>query len=59
MPNCREPPAKSQCGEKPHRAEDKRRCVAPSPCNPKHVKAMEIALRSFRAYAETYKALAE
>ena len=59
MPNCREPPAKSLRGEKPHSAEDKRRCVAPSPGNPKPVKAMEIARRSFRAYAETYKALAE
>jgi len=59
MPNDREPPAKSQCGEKPRSAEDEDRCVAPSPRTPKHVRAMEIARRSFRDYAETYKALAD
>jgi putative addiction module antidote len=30
-----------------------------SPYDPKHAKAMEIARRSFRKYADTYKALAE
>ena len=30
-----------------------------SPYNPKHAKAMEIARRSFRKYADTYKALAK
>jgi len=59
VPNCREPPAKSQCGEKPQGTEDKERCVAPSPCNSKHGRAMEIARHSLRACAEAYKALAE
>lgn len=30
-----------------------------SPYDPKHAKAMEIARRSFRKYADTYKALAK
>jgi len=30
-----------------------------SPYDPKHAKAMAIARRSFRKYADTYKALAE
>jgi putative addiction module antidote len=30
-----------------------------SPYDPKHLRAMELARRSFRNYAETYKALAE
>ena len=30
-----------------------------TPYDPKHAKAMEIARRSFRKYADTYKALAE
>ena len=30
-----------------------------TPYDPKHAKALEIARRSFRAYANTYKALAE
>ena len=29
-----------------------------TPYDPKHAKALEIARRSFRAYADTYKALA-
>jgi hypothetical protein len=57
MPNDREPADKSECGEKPHAAEDKDRGAAPR--NSKHVGAVEIARRSFRDYAETYKALAE
>jgi hypothetical protein len=59
MPNYREPAAKPQCGKKPHAAEDADRHLRPTPRNPKRVRAMEIARRSFRAYAETYKALAE
>jgi hypothetical protein len=30
-----------------------------SPYDPKHAKAMEIARRAFRTYADTFKALAE
>lgn len=30
-----------------------------SPYDPKHAKAMELARRSFRRYADTYKALAK
>ena len=30
-----------------------------TPYDPKHAKALDIARRSFRAYANTYKALAE
>jgi putative addiction module antidote len=47
------------------RAGDKRvmeqteRGIKLSPYMPKHAKAMEIARRSFRKYADTYKALAE
>jgi len=32
---------------------------APLPHDTKHAEAMEIARRSFRKYAETYKALAK
>jgi hypothetical protein len=30
-----------------------------TPYDPKHAKAMDIARRSFRKYADTYKALAK
>jgi antitoxin component of MazEF toxin-antitoxin module len=33
--------------------------LARLPYDPKHAKAMEIARRSFRKYADTYKALAK
>jgi putative addiction module antidote len=46
-------------GDKLHIVEQTERGVKLSPYDPKHVTAMEIARRSFRAYADTYKALAE
>jgi putative addiction module antidote len=39
--------------------EQTERGIKLSPYDPKHAKAMEIARRSFRKYADTYKALAE
>jgi putative addiction module antidote len=46
-------------GDKLHIVEQTERGVKLSPYDPKHAKAMEIARRSFRIYADTYKALAE
>jgi len=46
-------------GDKLHIVEQTERGVKLSPYDPKHAKAMEIARRSFRVYADTYKALAE
>jgi putative addiction module antidote len=46
-------------GDKLHIVEQTERGVKLSPYDPKHAKAMEIARRSFRTYADTYKALAE
>ena len=46
-------------GDKLHIVEQTERGVRLSPYDPKHAKAMEIARRSFRIYADTYKALAE
>jgi putative addiction module antidote len=46
-------------GDKLHVIEQTERGVKLSPYDPKHTKAMETARRSFRAYADTYKALAE
>jgi putative addiction module antidote len=46
-------------GDKLHVVEQTERGVKLSPYDPKHAKAMEIARRSFRVYADTYKALAE
>jgi putative addiction module antidote len=46
-------------GDKLHVVEQTERGIRLSPYDPKHAKAMEIARRSFRTYADTYKALAE
>ena len=46
-------------GDNLHVVEQTERGIRLSPYDPKHVKAMEIARRSFRTYGDTYKALAE
>lgn len=46
-------------GDKLHVVEQTERGIQLSPYDPKHAKAMEIARRSFRKYADTYKALAK
>ena len=46
-------------GDKLHVVEQTERGIKLSPYDPKHTKAMEIARRSFRKYADTYKALAK
>jgi len=46
-------------GDKLHVVEQTERGLRLSPYDPKHARAMEIARRSFRTYADTYKALAE
>jgi putative addiction module antidote len=46
-------------GDKLHVVEQTERGFKLSPYDPKHAKAMEIARRSFRKYADTYKALAK
>jgi putative addiction module antidote len=46
-------------GDKLHVIEQPERGFKLSPYDPKHAKAMEIARRSFRKYADTYKALAK
>ena len=46
-------------GDQLHIVEQPERGVKLSPYDPKHAKAMEIARKSFRTYANTYKALAE
>lgn len=46
-------------GDKLHVVEQTERGIKLSPYDPKHGKAMEIARRSFRKYADTYKALAK
>jgi putative addiction module antidote len=46
-------------GDKLHIVEQTERGLKLSPYDPRHAKAMEIARRSFRNYADTYKALAE
>jgi len=46
-------------GDKLHVVEQTERGLKLSPYDPKHAKAMEIARRSFRKYADTYKALAK
>ena len=46
-------------GEKLHVVEAAERVLKLSPYDPTHAKAMEIARRSFRDYANTYKALAK
>jgi putative addiction module antidote len=46
-------------GDKLHVVEHTERGIKLSPYDPKHAKALEIARRSFRNYADTYKALAK
>jgi putative addiction module antidote len=46
-------------GDVLHVVEQTERGLKLSPYDPKHAKAMEIARRSFRRYAETYRALAK
>jgi putative addiction module antidote len=46
-------------GDKLYIVEQTERGMKLSPYDPKHAKAMEIARRSFRNYADTYKALAK
>ena len=50
---------KLQEGDKLHVVEQTERGLKLSPYDPKHAKGMEIARRSFRKYADTYKALAK
>jgi len=50
---------KLQEGDKLHVIEQTERGLKLSPYDPKHGKAMEIARRAFRTYAETFKALAK
>jgi putative addiction module antidote len=50
---------KLQEGDKLHVIEQPERGLKLTPYDPKHAEAMEIARRSFRKYADTYKALAE
>jgi putative addiction module antidote len=46
-------------GDKLHVVEQTDRGVKLTPYDPKNAEAMEIARRSFRKYADTYKALAK
>jgi putative addiction module antidote len=46
-------------GDKLYVVEQTERGIKLSPYDPKHAKAMDIARRSFRKYADTYKALAK
>ncbi len=46
-------------GDKLQVVEHTERGIKLSPYDPKHAKALEIARRSFRNYADTYKALAK
>jgi len=46
-------------GDRLHVVEQTERGLKLSPYDPKHAKAMEIARRSFRKYADTYRALAK
>jgi putative addiction module antidote len=46
-------------GDRLHVVEQTERGLKLSPYDPKHARAMEIARRSFRTYADTYKALAK
>ena len=46
-------------GDKLHVIEQTERGIKLSPYDPKHAKAMAIARRSFRKYADTYRALAK
>jgi putative addiction module antidote len=46
-------------GDKFHIVEQTERGIKLSPYDPKHAEAMEFARRSFREYADAYKALAK
>ncbi len=46
-------------GDKLHIVEQTERGIKLSPYDPKHAEAMEFARRSFRKYADTYRALAK
>jgi putative addiction module antidote len=46
-------------GDKLHVVEQTERGLKLTPYDPKHTKAMEVARRSFRKYADTYRALAK
>jgi putative addiction module antidote len=46
-------------GDRLHVIEQTERGIKLTPYDPNHAEAMEIARRSFRKYADTYKALAE
>jgi putative addiction module antidote len=46
-------------GDQLHIVEQTERGIKLSPYDPKHAEAMDIARRSFRKYADTYKALAK
>jgi putative addiction module antidote len=46
-------------GDKFHIVEQTDRGIKLTPYDPKHAEAMEIARRSFRKYADTYRALAK
>ena len=46
-------------GDKLFVVEQTERGIKLSPYDPKHARAIEIARRSFRKYADTYKALAK
>ena len=46
-------------GDKLHVVEQSERGMKLSPYDPKHAKAMEIARRAFRTYANTFRALAK
>ncbi len=50
---------KLQAGDVLHVSELTERGIQLSPYDPKHAKAMEIARRAFRKYADTFKALAK
>jgi putative addiction module antidote len=50
---------KLQEGDKFYVVEQPERGIKLTPYDPKHAEAMDIARRSFRKYADTYKALAE
>ena len=50
---------KLQEGDKLHVVEQPERGLKLSPYDPKHAKAMDIARRAFRNYADTYKTLAK
>jgi len=48
-----------KAGDKLHVVEGADRVLKLSPYDPAHAKALEIARKSFRAYANTYRALAK